>query len=157
MTNEKHFPKTIGQCKLNYGLFTNLTRIVATCDFSPSSLKLKRSILPPFCQNKYPYLKASYIKPKNLSCELNSQKTYFFQKISYLPLWIFIYAGTSSHELVDSRNLTNFKRIYFCKWLNLKNFERIYFRELWKKIWGFTLVNRLKCKSYAMILYLVGS
>ena len=47
LTNEKHFPKTINQEEFDYGLFTNLPRIIITRDFSPSSFKLKRIILPP--------------------------------------------------------------------------------------------------------------
>ena len=46
MTNEKHFLKTIRQWELDYGLFTNLPRIVKFTNFSPSSFKLKRGILP---------------------------------------------------------------------------------------------------------------
>ena len=46
MTNEKHFPKTISQWEFDYGLFTNLPRIIIPHDFSPSSFKLKRGILP---------------------------------------------------------------------------------------------------------------
>ena len=46
LTNENHFPKTISQWKFDYGLFTNLLTIIVACDFSPSSLKLKRGILP---------------------------------------------------------------------------------------------------------------
>ena len=38
MTNEKHFPKTIGQWEFDYGLFTNLPRIILACDFYPSSI-----------------------------------------------------------------------------------------------------------------------
>ena len=48
LTNEKRFLKTISQWQFDYGLFTNLLRIVVTCDFSPSSFKLKRDILPLF-------------------------------------------------------------------------------------------------------------
>ena len=40
MTNEKHFLKTISQWEFDYGLFTNLLRIIVVCDFSPSSFKL---------------------------------------------------------------------------------------------------------------------
>ena len=43
---KKHFPKTISQREFNYGLFTNLPRINVARDFSPSSFKLKRGILP---------------------------------------------------------------------------------------------------------------
>ena len=32
-------------------------------------------------------------------------------------------------ESVDSRNLADFARIYFRKWLNMKDFARTYFRE----------------------------
>ena len=46
MTNEKHFLKTIRQWEVDYGLFTNLPRIVKFTNFSPSSFKLKRGILP---------------------------------------------------------------------------------------------------------------
>ena len=46
MTNEKHFPKTMSQWEFDYGLFTNLPKIVKFTDFSPSSLKLKRGIIP---------------------------------------------------------------------------------------------------------------
>ena len=47
LTNERHFPKTISQYEFDYGLFTNLPRIIVACNFSPSSFKLKRGILPP--------------------------------------------------------------------------------------------------------------
>ena len=42
MTNEKHFPRTMNQWEFDYGLFTNLPRIIVARDFSPSSFKLKR-------------------------------------------------------------------------------------------------------------------
>ena len=45
LTNEKQFWKTISQWKFDYGLFTNLPKIIFTCDFSQSSFKLKRGIL----------------------------------------------------------------------------------------------------------------
>ena len=38
MTNEKHFPKTIGQWEFDYDFFTNLPKIILACDFSPSSI-----------------------------------------------------------------------------------------------------------------------
>ena len=40
------FPKTTNQSEFDYGLFTNLLRIIVDCDFSRSSFKLKRGILP---------------------------------------------------------------------------------------------------------------
>ena len=43
--NEKHFPKTISQWEFDYDLFTNLLRIIVTCDFSQSYFKLRRGIL----------------------------------------------------------------------------------------------------------------
>ena len=46
LTNEKHFPKTIKQWEFDYDLFTNLPGIIVAHDFSPSSIKLKRGILP---------------------------------------------------------------------------------------------------------------
>ena len=46
MTNEKHFPKSISQWEFDYGLFTNLPGIIVACDFSSSSFKPKRGILP---------------------------------------------------------------------------------------------------------------
>ena len=46
LTNEKHFSKTISQREFDYGLFTNVPRIIVPQDFSPSSFKLKRGILP---------------------------------------------------------------------------------------------------------------
>ena len=46
LTNEKHFPKSISQWGFDYGLFINLPRIIVACDFSPSSFKLGRGILP---------------------------------------------------------------------------------------------------------------
>ena len=42
--NEKHFPKTTSQWE--FGLFTNLSRIIIACDFFSSSFKLRRGILP---------------------------------------------------------------------------------------------------------------
>ena len=41
LTNEKHFPQTINQWEFDYGLFTNLPRIIVAFDFPPSSLKSK--------------------------------------------------------------------------------------------------------------------
>ena len=46
MTNERHFPKTLYKWEFDYGLFTNLPRTIVPHDFSPSSFKLKRGILP---------------------------------------------------------------------------------------------------------------
>ena len=40
MTNYNHFPKAISLWEFDYGLFTNLQRIIVACDFSPSSFKL---------------------------------------------------------------------------------------------------------------------
>ena len=39
--------KTINQWEFDYGLFTNLPRIIVARCFSPSSFKLRRGILPP--------------------------------------------------------------------------------------------------------------
>ena len=36
----------MSQCEFDYGLFTNLQRIIIPHDFSPNSFKLKRGILP---------------------------------------------------------------------------------------------------------------
>ena len=58
MINEKHFPKPLNQWEFDYGLFTNLPRIIVACDFSSSSFKLKRGILL-YWQNKYPNLKTT--------------------------------------------------------------------------------------------------
>ena len=44
---EKHFPKTISQWEFDYDMFKKLPRIIAACDISPNSLKLKRGILDP--------------------------------------------------------------------------------------------------------------
>ena len=61
------FPKTVSQWEFDYVLFKNLPRIIAACDFSPSSFKLKIGILPPL-KNKYPNLKITFhIKPKFFS------------------------------------------------------------------------------------------
>ena len=38
--------KTTSQWEFDYGLFTNLLRIIVSCDFSLSSFKLKKGILP---------------------------------------------------------------------------------------------------------------
>ena len=63
MTNEKRFPKTISQWEFDYGLFTNLSRIIVACDFSPSSNSEEVSYLS--WQNTYPNLKTtSHIKLK---------------------------------------------------------------------------------------------
>ena len=43
---KKIFPKTVSQWEFDYGLFTNLPRIITTCDFSMSLFKLQRGILP---------------------------------------------------------------------------------------------------------------
>ena len=40
------FQKTISQWEFDYDLFTNLLRTIVTCDFSPSSFKLRGGILP---------------------------------------------------------------------------------------------------------------
>ena len=42
----KTFPKAINQWEFDYGLFTNLPKIIFAYDFSLSPFKLKRSILP---------------------------------------------------------------------------------------------------------------
>ena len=53
-------------------LFTNLPRIIVARDFSPSSFKLKRGILPLF--TKYVSEPENYLsnQTKYFSCELNS-------------------------------------------------------------------------------------
>ena len=51
LTNEKHFPRTMNQWEFDYGLFTNLPRIIVARDFSPSSFKLKKGTLPLLTQN----------------------------------------------------------------------------------------------------------
>ena len=62
-TNEKHFPKTISQWECDYGLFTNLPRIIVPCDFSEFIQTQKR--YPITWQNMYPNLKTtSHIKLK---------------------------------------------------------------------------------------------
>ena len=43
----KIFSKTYEPIEFDYGLFTKLPRIVKFPDFSPSSFKLKKCILPP--------------------------------------------------------------------------------------------------------------
>ena len=64
MTNEKQFPKTISQWEFDYGLFTNLPRIIVACDFPQSSFKLRRGILP-LLAKKVSYLKTTcHIKLK---------------------------------------------------------------------------------------------
>ena len=40
------FPKNICQSDFDFGFFTNLPRIIVARDFSPSSFKLKKGILP---------------------------------------------------------------------------------------------------------------
>ena len=42
----KTFSKRVSQWEFDYGLFTNLPRIIVARDFSPSSFKLKKGILP---------------------------------------------------------------------------------------------------------------
>ena len=46
LTNEKLFPETMSQREFDFGLFTNLSKIIVASDFSPSSFKTKRDILP---------------------------------------------------------------------------------------------------------------
>ena len=54
----------ISQWEFDYGLFANLPRIIVSHDFSPSSLKLRRGILP-LLTNTYPNLKTTcHIKLK---------------------------------------------------------------------------------------------
>ena len=54
----------MSQWEFDYGLFTNLPRMIVACDFSPSSFKLRRVILLSW-QNKYPNLKTTcHIKRK---------------------------------------------------------------------------------------------
>ena len=45
LTNETHFSKTLRQWKFDYGMFTNIPRVIVVCDFSPSSFKLKRLLV----------------------------------------------------------------------------------------------------------------
>ena len=59
MTTEKHFPKTISQWEFDYGLFTNLSTILVTCNFFPSSFTLRRGILP--LLTKYQSLLENYM------------------------------------------------------------------------------------------------
>ena len=74
----KHFPKTINQWEFDYGLFTNLPRIIVARDFSPSLLKLRRG---------YPIsLDKVRILTWKLLVKLNSLRTYSLQNISYLSL-----------------------------------------------------------------------
>ena len=65
-----------------YGLFTNLPRIIVACDFSQSSFKLRRGILP-LLTNTYPNLKTTCRIKLKFSCEV---RTYSLQNISYLSL-----------------------------------------------------------------------
>ena len=54
----------ISQWEFDYGLFANLPRIIVSHDFSPSSLKFRRGILP-LLTNTYPNLKTTcHIKLK---------------------------------------------------------------------------------------------
>ena len=45
LTNETQFLETLRQWKFDYGLFTNLPRVIVVCDFSPSSFELKRLLV----------------------------------------------------------------------------------------------------------------
>ena len=76
----KTFSKTMSQWEFDYELFTNLPRIFVDCDFSQSSFKLRRGILP---LDKIRILtwKLLVISSENFSCELNSLRTYSLQDI----------------------------------------------------------------------------
>ena len=64
LTNEKHFPKTISQWEFNYGLFTNLLRIIIPQDFSRVYSKSKEVSYLSW-QNTYHNLKTTWhIKAK---------------------------------------------------------------------------------------------
>ena len=70
MTNEKHFPKTISQWESNYGLFTNLPRMIVARDFSQKKRLHSNSkeVSYLFWQNTYPNLKSTcHIKLKFFS------------------------------------------------------------------------------------------
>ena len=64
---------------------TNLSRIIIACDFSPSSFRLKRSILSPLTK-KYLNLKTVCHVKLNFSCKLNSQKNWLLTKCLFLSL-----------------------------------------------------------------------
>ena len=64
MTNEKYFPKTISQWEFDYGLFTNLPRIIIPHDFSRVHSNSKEVSYLSW-QNTYPNLKTTgHIKLK---------------------------------------------------------------------------------------------
>ena len=69
---ESIFQKLWAKESLIMALFTNLPRIIVARDFSPSSFKLKRGILPLF--TKYVSEPENYLsnQTKYFSCELNS-------------------------------------------------------------------------------------
>ena len=67
---------------------TNLSRIIIACDFSPSSFRLKRSILSPLTKT-YLNLKTVCHVKLNFSCKLNSQKNRLLTKylLSVTAAW----------------------------------------------------------------------
>ena len=66
---------------------TNLSRIIIACDFSPSSFRLKRSILSPLTKT-YLNLKTVCHVKLNFSCKLNSQKNWLLTKcLSVAAAW----------------------------------------------------------------------
>ena len=76
--------KTINQWEFDYGLFTNLPRIIVARCFSPSSFKLRRGILPPL--TKYVSQLENYSSYQAEFFLVNSLRTYSLQNISYLSL-----------------------------------------------------------------------
>ena len=47
LTNDKHSPKIKSQLEFDHGLFTKLPRLIVTLNYSASSFKVKRGIVPP--------------------------------------------------------------------------------------------------------------
>ena len=100
MTNEKHFPKTISQWEFDYGLFTNLPRIIVARDFSPSSFKRYPTSLDK--TRTYPDLKTTcHIKLKfflwtKLLENLTSCKVFLICRCDFNFFDFLIYSGRIS-------------------------------------------------------------
>ena len=84
LTNETQFLQTLRQWKFDYGLFTNLPRVIVVCDFSPSSFELKRLLVSTglLVISTFVIKKFNSVWPNNNFCSL-AQKDWLLLSISY--------------------------------------------------------------------------
>ena len=104
LTNEKHFLKIIRQWEFVCSLFIKLLKIVVACDFTLSSFKLKRGILPPLAKCKISHI-----------CRCDLKFSFFMSSLQVKREWValsIIFTSTFQF-LKDSLYDNNFYPISF--------------------------------------------